>query len=126
MYYCFCFQYGKLRELRLMLEDSEPDVMVTTKKLVMVTLMEVFKDIIPDYRIRVATDAEKEQAAKKETKKLRDFEESLVNNYRHYLEFLESVIKGIISFFVTFLTCSGLYKCQNTCHAFVIINAGLL
>ena len=31
---------------------------------------------------------------KKETKKLRDYEEALVSNYRLYLEFLESVVKG--------------------------------
>ena len=32
--------------------------------------------------------------AKKETLKLRDFEERLLSNYKHYLEFLESICKG--------------------------------
>ena len=32
--------------------------------------------------------------AKKETLKVRDFEERLLSNYKHYLEFLESICKG--------------------------------
>ena len=31
---------------------------------------------------------------KKETKKLHEFEESLLINYKHYLEFLEYIVKG--------------------------------
>jgi len=44
-----------------MLEETDPDVMVTVRKLVMVSLMEVFKDIIPGYRLRMATEKEKQQ-----------------------------------------------------------------
>ena len=84
----------KLRELRLMLNEEDLDVMLTVKKLVMISLMELFKDVIPGYRIRMPTQAEKQQQVKKETKSLWDFEESLLVNYRHYLEFLESTIKG--------------------------------
>ena len=35
-----------------MLEEKERDVIVTVQKLVMVSLVEVFKDIAPGYRIR--------------------------------------------------------------------------
>jgi len=35
---------------------------------------------------------------KKETKKLIGFEETLVNNYRHYLESLENLATGIVTF----------------------------
>ena len=51
----------KLRQLRFLLDTNDPDIAVTTKKLVLVSLMEVFKDIIPSYRIRLATEKEKAQ-----------------------------------------------------------------
>ncbi|XP_069133349.1 nucleolar complex protein 3 homolog isoform X2 [Argopecten irradians] len=87
----------KLKELRLMLEEEDPDVFLTVRKLAIVSLMEVFKDIIPGYRLRVATQEEKSQKAKKETKTLRDYEESFLVNYRHYLEFLEKTVRGQVS-----------------------------
>ncbi|XP_060069533.1 nucleolar complex protein 3 homolog [Ylistrum balloti] len=84
----------KLKELRLMLEEEDCDIFLTIRKLAMVSLMEVFKDITPGYRLRIATQEEKSQRAKKETKTLREFEESFLLNYRHYLEFLESTVRG--------------------------------
>ncbi|OWF43118.1 nucleolar complex protein 3 homolog [Mizuhopecten yessoensis] len=87
----------KLKELRSMLEEEDPDVYLTVRKLAMVSLMEVFKDIVPDYRLRIATQEEKSQRARKETKTLRDFEESFILNYHHYLEFLERTVRGQIS-----------------------------
>lgn len=42
-----------------MLMEADPSVAVTIRKLVMVSLMEVFKDIAPTYRIRPLTSAEK-------------------------------------------------------------------
>ena len=45
----------------MLLADDDPNTMVTVKKLGMITLMEVFKDIIPGYRIRIATEQEKQQ-----------------------------------------------------------------
>ena len=43
-----------------MLDESDPDVYLTVRKLVMVSLMEVFKDTVPGYRIRLPTDSEKQ------------------------------------------------------------------
>jgi nucleolar complex protein 3 len=85
---------GKLKELRSFLGDVTPDIPLTIRKLAALSLMEVFKDIIPEYRIRVVTDTEKHQKMKKDTKKLVGFEEALVNNYRHYLETLETMTTG--------------------------------
>lgn len=42
-----------------MLMESDPCVAVTIRKLVMVSLMEIFKDVAPTYRIRPLTPAEK-------------------------------------------------------------------
>lgn len=53
-----CVQVKRLKELRGMLMERDPCVAVTIRKLAMVSLMEVFKDIAPGYRIRPLTSAE--------------------------------------------------------------------
>uniref|UniRef100_A0A3P8ZG00 Nucleolar complex protein 3 homolog n=1 Tax=Esox lucius TaxID=8010 RepID=A0A3P8ZG00_ESOLU len=83
----------KLKELRAMLMETDPCVAVTVRKLVMVSLMEVFKDIVPSYRIRPLTETEKASKVKKETQQLREFEEGLVSQYKFYLENLEQTVK---------------------------------
>ncbi|KAM4636327.1 nucleolar complex protein 3 homolog isoform 2-T2 [Discoglossus pictus] len=83
----------KLKELRVMLMEQDPTVAVTVRKLVMISLMEVFKDITPSYKIRPLTEEEKSSRVKKDTQKLREFEESLVSQYKFYLENLEQTIK---------------------------------
>lgn len=83
----------KLKELRSMLMEQDPDVAVTVRKLVIVSLMELFKDITPSYKIRPLTEAEKSNKIRKETQKLREFEEGLVSQYKFYLENLEQMIK---------------------------------
>ncbi|KAB1271426.1 Nucleolar complex protein 3-like protein [Camelus dromedarius] len=96
----------KLKELRSMLMEQDPDVAVTVRKLVTVSLMELFKDITPSYKIRPLTEAEKSTKVmlditttqnklkiRKETQKLREFEEGLVSQYKFYLENLEQMVK---------------------------------
>ncbi|XP_054428852.1 nucleolar complex protein 3 homolog [Pteronotus mesoamericanus] len=83
----------KLKELRSMLMEQDPDVAVTVRKLVVVSLMELFKDITPSYKIRPLTEAEKSTRVRKETQKLREFEEGLVSQYKFYLENLEQMVK---------------------------------
>ncbi|XP_036024194.1 nucleolar complex protein 3 homolog [Onychomys torridus] len=83
----------KLKELRSMLMEQDPDVAVTVRKLVIISLMELFKDITPSYKIRPLTEAEKSTKIRKETQKLREFEEGLVSQYKFYLENLEQVVK---------------------------------
>ncbi|KAM5244107.1 nucleolar complex protein 3 homolog isoform 2-T2 [Hipposideros larvatus] len=83
----------KLKELRSMLMEQDPDVAVTVRKLVIISLMELFKDITPSYKIRPLTEAEKSTKIRKETQKLREFEEGLVSQYKFYLENLEQIVK---------------------------------
>ncbi|XP_066521022.1 nucleolar complex protein 3 homolog [Hoplias malabaricus] len=83
----------KLKELRTMLLEKDPCVAVTVRKLVMVSLTEIFKDIVPSYRIRPLTEAEKSVKVKKETQQLREFEEGLVSQYKFYLENLEQTVR---------------------------------
>ncbi|XP_061562424.1 nucleolar complex protein 3 homolog isoform X1 [Phycodurus eques] len=82
-----------VKQLRGMLMEADPRVAVTVRKLVMVTLMEIFKDIAPTYKIRPLTAAEKATKVKKETQQLREFEEGLLSQYKFYLEDLEQCIK---------------------------------
>ncbi|XP_054622935.1 nucleolar complex protein 3 homolog isoform X2 [Dunckerocampus dactyliophorus] len=82
-----------VKQLRGMLMEAEPCVAVTVRKLVMVSLMEIFKDIAPTYKIRPLTAAEKAAKVKKETQQLREFEEGLVSQYKFFLEDLEQTIK---------------------------------
>ncbi|KFR11559.1 Nucleolar complex protein 3, partial [Opisthocomus hoazin] len=89
----FLNQIKKLKELRAMLMEQDPNVAVIVRKLVMVSLMEIFKDIAPSYKIRPLTEVEKATKVKKETRKLREFEEGLVSQYKFYLENLEQTIK---------------------------------
>ncbi|XP_042312774.1 nucleolar complex protein 3 homolog isoform X2 [Sceloporus undulatus] len=83
----------KLKELRAMLMEQDPNVAVTVRKLVMISLMELFKDITPSYKIRPLTEREKNTKVRKETQKLREFEEGLVSQYKFYLENLEQTVK---------------------------------
>eukprot|EP00057_Strongylocentrotus_purpuratus_P016059 XP_011670533.1 PREDICTED: nucleolar complex protein 3 homolog [Strongylocentrotus purpuratus] len=88
---------NKLKDLRIVLEEREPSIMVTTRKLAMVSLGEVFKDIAPGYRIREWGEKAKSSQPKlsKEAQGKREFEEGLVTNYRLYLEFLEKTINDV-------------------------------
>ncbi|KAL8187120.1 UNVERIFIED_CONTAM: Nucleolar complex protein 3 [Gekko kuhli] len=83
----------KLKELRSMLMEQDPNVAVIVRKLVMISLMEIFKDITPSYKIRPLTETEKNTKVRKETQKLREFEEGLVSQYRFFLENLEQTVK---------------------------------
>ncbi|KAL3985229.1 Nucleolar complex-associated family protein [Acanthocheilonema viteae] len=62
----------------------------TVIKLASISLAEVFVDIIPGYVIRPHTEDEMAQKLKKETKKLYDFEQTLLRYYLKYLQHLES------------------------------------
>ena len=51
----------KLKELRTMLTLNEVKSSNTLKKLIVVSLCEIFKDIAPGYKIRQWTEKENEQ-----------------------------------------------------------------
>ncbi|KAI7826532.1 nucleolar complex-associated protein-domain-containing protein [Gamsiella multidivaricata] len=79
---------GQLRKLRAMAQDPS-DVI---KKLAMLTQLAVYKDILPGYRIRPLTEKEQSVTVSKEVAKLRDYEQSLLQNYQNYLQSLEKVL----------------------------------
>lgn len=73
-----------------MLDD--PSLII--KKLVLATQAAVYKDLIPGYRIRPLTEEEQKIKVSKDIKKQRQFEQSLVGNYQHYVEALTKFARG--------------------------------
>ncbi|KAF9682064.1 hypothetical protein SADUNF_Sadunf05G0069500 [Salix dunnii] len=55
-------------------------------KLGLLSLLAVFKDIIPGYRIRLPTEKELEMKVSKEVKKMRFYESTLLSVYKSYLQ----------------------------------------
>ncbi|KAL3912094.1 MAG: hypothetical protein SGILL_007022, partial [Bacillariaceae sp.] len=57
--------------------------------LAIMSLLAIFKDILPSYRIRQQTELEKAEKISKETKALWDYERSLLTYYQQFLQILE-------------------------------------
>lgn len=79
-----------LLELHRLCSDMDPVV----RQLAMVSCVMVFRDIIPTYRIRLPTPAERQAGVRvsKDVKKLRDFESALLTGYQRFLRYLEATV----------------------------------
>lgn len=84
----------KLKELRTMLSQPEIRSSNMLKKLILVSLCEIFKDICPSYKIRPWSSKENEQTATKEVKQLKEYEETLLKQYKLYLDYLNDTIRS--------------------------------
>jgi len=80
---------GKIQELLEIV--NEP--LLTLKKLSVLTIFAVFKDILPSYRIRPLTEEERSAKVSKEVQKTRRFEENLLKFYQTFLNLLENLVK---------------------------------
>lgn len=80
---------GLLKELILLCGKEQAAVI---QKLSMLSLVEIFKDLIPDYRIRELTDQEHAIKVSRDVCALREFENSLLSNYQNFLTLLEGYI----------------------------------
>jgi Nucleolar complex-associated protein len=69
----------------------DPDPVV--KRLAIMSLVAVFRDIVPGYRIRVPEKGKTSVQLKKDVKKLQDFESNLLTGYQRFLRLLEFVAK---------------------------------
>lgn len=81
---------AKLRELRQYYFKTK---CVNAKRILLLSMIPIFRSLIPGYRIRELTESEKSQKLSKDVKKLRNFEETLVANYRAYIDILKNVCK---------------------------------
>lgn len=71
-----------LKEMLQIARDDNPSI----SKLGFLSLLAVFKDIIPGYRIRLPTEKELEMKVSKEVKKMRFYESTLLSAYKAYLQ----------------------------------------
>jgi nucleolar complex protein 3 len=99
-------EISNLKQLRLLLNLGDPLISLTIRKLTMLSLVELFRDIVPGYRIRSlkeqTKDDNEEMKSKKPTKKemlskdvqsIRHFEQTLLKHYQFFLHFLEQCAK---------------------------------
>ncbi|XP_031842929.1 nucleolar complex protein 3 [Nomia melanderi] len=71
------------------MEESDPEVYISVRKLATVSLLEVFKDILPSYHIlQIQQEGIK---LKKDTLALQKYEATLLRYYKHYLQKLEKM-----------------------------------
>nr|CAD7256867.1 unnamed protein product [Timema shepardi] len=80
---------GNLKTLLNMLGEKNPEVWITVRKLAAVSLLEVFKDILPSYHIKEI--AQPGVKFKKTTLELQGFERELLRHYKSYLQKMERI-----------------------------------
>ncbi|KAH7654454.1 nucleolar complex protein 3 [Dioscorea alata] len=78
-----------LKEMLQICDDEDPNVV----KLGLLSLLAVFKDIIPGYRIRLPTEKEMQMPVSKDVKKTRFYESTLLRSYKTYLLKLTDLVK---------------------------------
>ncbi|XP_035219969.1 nucleolar complex protein 3 homolog isoform X1 [Stegodyphus dumicola] len=86
-----------LKELVIMFQDTTTQMILREKKVLALSLLHVFSDIIPGYRIRVQEEKNPKVKLKKETKKLLGFEQALLRSYKKYLDILYERIREMKS-----------------------------
>ncbi|CEP24939.1 NOC3 [Cyberlindnera jadinii] len=67
---------------------------LNTSRFSLLAIVPALKSIIPAYRIRPLTEAEKKEKVSKDVAKLRNFEQTLVLNYRAYINVLTEFAKN--------------------------------
>ncbi|XP_068654805.1 nucleolar complex-associated protein 3 isoform X2 [Aristolochia californica] len=78
-----------LKEMLKMCEDEDHNIV----RLGILSLLAIFKDIIPGYRIRLPTQKELEMTVSKTVRKTRFYESTLLSSYKAYLQKLISFQK---------------------------------
>lgn len=63
-------------------------------RLALLSLLAIFQDILPSYRIRLPTEAEMSVRVSKEIKQTWDYERKLLQYYQRYLQLLEKTWEG--------------------------------
>ncbi|XP_069671581.1 nucleolar complex protein 3 [Periplaneta americana] len=73
-----------------LMNEQTPELRITVRKLVTMSLLEVFKDVIPSYQIKHQDN--QGVKLKKETLQLQNYEKTLLSSYRNYLQRLEKLV----------------------------------
>jgi nucleolar complex protein 3 len=80
---------SKMRKLLEMANLNVPSSDDYTARLALLSLVAIYQDILPSYRIRLPTPAETSVKVSKETKQMWDYERALLTSYQAYLKLLE-------------------------------------
>ncbi len=88
-YTSYLKSHSKMRRLLDMGNPRKNDCDEMTTRLSILSLLALFQDIIPSYRIRLPTAQELSVRESKDTKKLWDYERGLLASYQQYLKLLE-------------------------------------
>jgi nucleolar complex protein 3 len=83
-----------MRKLLELANIQKPGTDKYTARLAITSLVALFQDILPSYRIRLPTAAELAVRVTKETKKLWDYERNLLQHYQQFLKILERTWDG--------------------------------
>ena len=81
---------GGFRTLAQIAQSTNP----TVKKLALATQLAVYEDVIPGYRIRPLGELDLTEKVSKEVRRLRTFEQGLVNSYQNYVKELAKYAKS--------------------------------
>lgn len=79
---------NKFAEISVSTNDIDLSNDVITSRLATLSLLAIFQDILPTYRIRLPSQEERAVRVTKETKQLWDYERSLLASYQQYLNIL--------------------------------------
>lgn len=82
-----------MKELITMLSITNTQMIVTEKKILCVSLLHVFSDILPGYKIRMQEEKDPKVKLKKETKKLLSYEQNLLRYYKKYIDYLCKLVQ---------------------------------
>ncbi|GFQ86841.1 nucleolar complex protein 3 homolog [Trichonephila clavata] len=84
-----------LKELVQMFEIPTTKMIISETKTLAFSLLRVFLDVLPGYRIRMQEETDTKVKLKKETRKLLGYEQTLLKCYKKYLELLYGLVQDM-------------------------------
>ncbi|KAL4762184.1 nuclear export protein Noc3 [Aspergillus foveolatus] len=82
-----------ISSFKLLAEMVDGGSHVAVKKLALAAQAAIYKDVIPGYRIRPLSEEEASAKVSKDVRKLRNYEQSLLSGYKHYIQKLLAFTK---------------------------------
>ncbi|KAJ1922323.1 hypothetical protein H4219_000185 [Mycoemilia scoparia] len=83
---------GQMKKLVGICDEEQARGNIKVQHLGLLTQLAIYKDILPDYRIRELTAEEKATKVSKEVKAQRKFEELIVNHYKNFITQIHKII----------------------------------
>lgn len=84
-----------MKELMAMMTNTKTQMIVSEKKIMCMSVLHVFSDVLPGYKIRTGEEKDTKVKLKKETKRLLSYEQNLLRYYKKYIDYLEKLIQDV-------------------------------